>query len=130
MQRRIVETTALPQPRFRYSSVVCAHGFAFVSGLVGLDPSTGRLAQGGVGAETRQILSNFTNLMKEQGWPLSQVVTARIYCCDMDEFAVVNSEWERVFSDVEPPSRTSIGVQRLPLDARVEIEFQIAMERE
>lgn len=128
--RQILKTDALPQPRFRYSSVVCAHGFAFVSGLVGLDPSSGQLAEGGAGAETRQILENFLALLADQGWSLDQVVFARVFCSDFANFPDVNAEWEKVFASVQPPGRTSVGVQQLPLHAHVEIEFQIATSRQ
>jgi 2-iminobutanoate/2-iminopropanoate deaminase len=128
--RQILKTAALPQPRFRYSTVVCAHGFAFVSGLVGLDPSSGQLAKGGAGAETRQILNNFLALLAEQRWSLDQVVFARVFCSDFANFPAVNAEWEKVFASVQPPARTSVGVQQLPLQARVEIEFQIAISRQ
>lgn len=126
--RHILSTKALPQPRFRYSSVVCAHGFAFVSGLVGLDPSSGRLAEGGAGSETRQILDNLMALLVEQRWSLNQIVFARVFCTDMADFPSVNAEWERALAGVEPPARTSVAVQALPLQASVEIEFQICIE--
>lgn len=125
--RKILRTQALPRPRFRYSSVVCAGGFAFVSGLIGLHPVSGRLPEGGAGPETRQILDNFLTLLLEQGWSTEQVVLARVYCSDFADFPEVNSEWEKFFREVEPPARTTIGVQKLPLQARVEVEFQIAI---
>ena len=72
--RRMPSSTVLPTPRFRYSPVVVAGGFAFVSGLVGLDASTGTLAGGGAYGEARQILDNFAALCDEQGWSLDQLV--------------------------------------------------------
>ena len=125
--RRMPASSVLPAPRFRYSPVVVAGGFAFVSGMVGLDAATGRLADGGVYGETRQILDNLAALCDEQGWSLEQLVVARIYCADFARFADVNRAWEERFADVAPPARTSLGATGLPLGALVEMEFQLVV---
>lgn len=115
---------ALPAPRFRYSPLVQAGPFAWVSGLVGLDPATGALAEGGAHGQARQILANLRAVADEQGWPLDRLVVARIYATDFAAFPEINRAWEAVFTDIEPPARTSVGVQALPLGAAVEMEFQ------
>jgi 2-iminobutanoate/2-iminopropanoate deaminase len=126
-KRSIVPTAALPAPKFRYSPVVVAGGFAFVSGLVGLDPRTGALVGGGAYAQSARILDNLSALCVEQGWSLGQLVVARIYCADFSVFPEVNRAWEERFRDVVPPARTSIGASALPLGALVEMEFQLAL---
>lgn len=126
--RTLIVPQALPAPRFRYSPVVVAAGFAFVSGLVGIDPRGGGLAQGGAYGEARQILANLRALAAEQGWGLDRLVTARVYCADFAEFGEVNRAWEECFAEVAPPARTSIGAAGLPLGARVEMEFQFVVD--
>lgn len=125
--RSLLTPRALPAPRFRYTPVVVAGGFAFVSGLVGLDPARGALADGGTLGQSRQILANLRALCAEQGWTLEQLVAARIYCADFAEFPEVNRAWEECFDGVAPPARTSVGVDALPLGARVEMEFQFVV---
>ncbi|MFO1274061.1 MAG: RidA family protein [Rubrivivax sp.] len=125
--RSLITPTALPAPRFRYTPVVVAGGFAFVSGLVGLDAQTGALAEGGAYGQSRRILANLRALCEEQGWRLEQLVAARIYCADFAEFPEVNRAWEECFDAVAPPARTSVGVSALPLAARVEMEFQLVV---
>ena len=125
--RRVATTEVLPAPRFRYSPVVVAHPFAFVSGLVGLDPATGALATGGAYGQTVQILANFTALLQEQGWSLSQLVVARLFCTSSEGAAKMNRAWEELFKDDVPPARTSVIVAGLPLGAEVEIEFQLVL---
>lgn len=125
VRRRIVSSpSALPAPRFRYSPVVQAGGFAFVSGMVGLDASTGELADGGAYGQTAQVLRNLSALADEQGWSLSQLLVARVYCAGTASAADVNQAWEDAFADVVPPARTFVTVSALPLGALVEIEFQ------
>jgi 2-iminobutanoate/2-iminopropanoate deaminase len=126
-RREVPVSAVLPTPRFRYSPVVIAGGFAFVSGLVGLDPRTGALAAGDVYAQSRQILENLDALCIERGWTLEQLVVARIYCADFSRFPEVNRAWEERFADVVPPARTSVGASALPLGALVEMEFQLVV---
>jgi len=126
--RRIVPSRALPQPHFRYSPVVQAGPFVFISGMVALDPDTGKLAQGDASAQTAQILSNLNRLLAEQGWAVEQLILARIFYTGADAFAGANSAWEAFFADHSPPARTSAGVSLLPLGALVEIEFQLYIE--
>ena len=124
--RRVVASKALPAPRFHYSPVVVAGGFAFVAGMVGLDAESA-LVNGGAYAETAQVLSNMKRLAAEQAWPLEHLAFARIFCTDFSRFGEVNRAWEEAFAGVEPPARTSIGVAALPLGATVEIEFQFVV---
>ncbi len=123
--RALPRSAVLPAPRFRYSPVVVAGGFAFLSGMVGLDASTGKLAQGGAYGESRQVLANLQALLAEQGWALEHIVTARLYCADFAQFGEVNRAWDECFAEVAPPARTSVGVAALPLGAQVEMEFQL-----
>lgn len=124
---RAIPSLVLPAPRFRYTPVMQAGPFVFVSGMVGLDAGTGALAPGGSFEQTRQILSNLRSLIDEQGWSLDQLVLARVFCVDFATFGEVNRAWEAFFGDATPPARTSIGVSALPLGAQVEIEFQFVV---
>lgn len=130
LERRVVASQSLPAPRFRYSPVIQAGPFIFVSGMVALDPATGKLAAGGAFAETAQILENLGRLIKEKHWSLDQLVTARIFCADFSAFDQVNRAWEAFFEGTVPPARTSVGVSALPLGALVEIEFQLLVGAE
>lgn len=118
---------ALPAPNFNYSPVVQAGPFIFVSGLVGLDKYSGRLAPGGLGAQTTQIFSNFSALCREFGWGLEQLLLVRIYCADFSQFAELNRRWDEFFAGTTAPARTSLGVSALPLNALVEMEFQLVV---
>lgn len=126
-RRAAIATQALPRPHFRYSPVVRVGPMVFVSGMVALDPLHGGLVDGDAGAQTARILANLRALMDEQGWTLSQLVLARVYCADFPAFGLVNQAWEAFFAGHEPPARTSLGVSALPLGALVEIEFQLVV---
>lgn len=123
-RRQVLQSKTLPSPRFRYSPVVQAGPFIFVSGMVALDAQTGSLAEGGTFGQTERILANLGALAHEMGWSLEQLLIARVFCTDFAAFPDVNRAWEAFFADTEPPARTSVGVSALPLGALVEMEFQ------
>lgn len=126
-RRAVVLSKTLPAPRFRYSPVIQAGPFVFVSGLVGLDAATGQLAFGGAYGQTAQVLRNIRALAEEKGWSMAQMLVARVFCVGADASADVNRAWEEAFAEIEPPARTFVGVSALPLGAAVEIEFQFLL---
>jgi 2-iminobutanoate/2-iminopropanoate deaminase len=123
--RRIERSDALAAPRFRYAPAVQVGTDVYVSGLVGLDPSTGRLAGDATG-QTRQILLNLQALCAEQGWSMDRLVLARVFCDGDDAADAMNAVWSEFFSHRAPPARTFAIVKALPLHAAVEIEFQLS----
>ena len=127
-KRVVLTSTSLPKPRFRYSPVIQAGPFVFVSGLVALDADSSTLVGGGVYAETKQILANMKRLVQEMEWSLEQLVMVRVFCADFAAFVDVNRAWEEFFVDIVPPARTSVGVSALPLGALVEMEFQLMVD--
>lgn len=128
MTRRLLRSSRLYAPKFRYTPCVKAGPHYSVSGMIALDPATGRLVDGGPYAETRQILALLARALPEWGLGLDDLVLARIFTTRMDAFADINRAWEEVFAAVEPPARTSVGVAALPLGAAVECEFSLYRE--
>jgi 2-iminobutanoate/2-iminopropanoate deaminase len=102
-----------------------ANGFVFVAGQVGDDPAAGAVVPGGIGAEVRQMLENVGAKLRLAGLDFGEVVKATVYLTDMDEFATYNEAY-REFFPVDPPTRATVGVSRLALGARCEIEVVAA----
>ena len=127
IRRSILVSGALPAPRFRYSPVVKAGPFVFVSGLIGLEPESGLLVGDGAYGQALQVLRNVRSLADEQGWSMSQLLLARVFCVGVEAAGDVNRAWDEVFEQMDPPARTFVGVAGLPLGALVEIEFQFVI---
>ncbi|HEV8019630.1 MAG TPA: RidA family protein [Candidatus Lustribacter sp.] len=114
-------TADAPAPVGPYSQAIRVDGFVFCSGQVGLDPATGKLVDGGVVEQTRQVLKNLTAVLASADLTLADVVKTTIFLVDINDFAVVNGVYgERMGSP--PPARSTVAVAALPLGARVEIE--------
>lgn len=103
-----------------FSPAVRAGELTYLSGQVGLDPATGKLAEG-AGAQTAQALDNVAAVAKAAGKSLDDVVKANVFIVDMADYAAVNEAYAKGFA--KPfPARTCVAVAALPLGARVEIE--------
>ncbi len=103
-----------------HSPGVRAGDFLFLSGMVSIDPDSGERAMGTVASETRHILTNMRHMLESAGSSMSKVVKINVLIYDMLEFDNMNRVY-REFFPVDPPARTTCGVQ-LAGGLKVEIE--------
>ncbi len=103
-----------------YSHAVRAAGLLFCSGQTPLDPTTGKLVDGDLAAQTRQCLANLFHVLEAAGLSADDVVATQVYLTDMNDFAAMNAAYAAHFT-APYPARTTIGVASLPLGARIEI---------
>lgn len=110
-----------------YSHAVISNGLLFCSGQVPLDPATGELIDGDVGAQTRRCLDNLTAVCTAAGAQLTDAVRLTVYAADLaGDWAEINEAYGSYFGD-GPPARVAIGVAALPKGARVEIDAVVAL---
>ena len=124
--RETVTAPGAPAAVGPYSHAVRAGGLLFCSGQVPLDPGTGELVGGSIGAQTVQCLENLAAVCRAAGATLGDAVRMGIYVTDMSTFAEVNEAYGAFFADA-PPARSTIGVAALPLGAQVEIDAVVAL---
>lgn len=99
----------------------------YVSGNVPVDPETEELVEGGVGAQTRQVLENVEAILEEAGTSMDNVVRAGVFMTDMDAFGEMNEVYEEFMS--EPyPARTAVKAEMASPDIQVEIDVIAAIE--
>jgi 2-iminobutanoate/2-iminopropanoate deaminase len=114
-------TDRAPAPVGPYSQAIRVGDLVFCSGQVGLDPKTGKIVEGGVAEQTRQVLDNLAAVLASAGLTPAAVVKTTIFLVDINDFATVNAVYgERM--GTPPPARSTVAVAALPLGARVEIE--------
>ena len=119
--RKAVRTEGAPLPIGPYEQAVIAGPFVFLSGQVGIDPSAGKMAAGGVSEQTTRALENIKAVLEAAGSSLSRVVRAGVYLADMSDFSAMNEVYAKYFGDAKP-ARTTIAVKGLPAGALVEID--------
>lgn len=118
--RQVINTSAAPAAIGPYSQAIRAGDYVFTSGQIGLDPASGKLAEG-IEAQTKQVLTNLHAVLAAAGASLEQVIKTTIFLVDMADFQVVNTLYASEFAN-EPPARSTVQVAALPRKAVVEIE--------
>ncbi len=121
MSNEAVLTSGAPAPIGPYSQAVRSGKELFCSGQIPLDPQTGELVAGDIGAQTQRVLDNLQAVLREAGFDYGDVVKTTIYLIDMQDFAAVNAVYERAFGAAKP-ARSTVAVAGLPRGARVEID--------
>ena len=121
MKRSVVHTDKVPPARVPLSQAIRAGEWLFASGQLGFDPKTGKLAEGGIRAETRQACENLKAILEAGGSSLEKVVKVTIYMVDLNELLAMNEVFSSYFPK-DPPARTTFQAAGLVAGARVEIE--------
>ena len=120
MEKIIVTTEQAPAAIGPYSQAVRFNNLVFISGQLGIVPSTGELKEG-ISAQTKQSLDNIGAILGSLGLTYEHVVKTTVFVKDLDDFATVNKIYGDVFTE-NAPARSCVEVSRLPKRALVEIE--------
>jgi reactive intermediate/imine deaminase len=121
MPRQAIDTDQAPAALGPYSQAVRHCDLVFLSGQVGLDPASGKLVEGGIEEQARQVFRNLRAVCRAAGGDLDGIVKLTIYLVDLGNFARVNAVMAEHFA-APYPARATIGISALPAGAEVEVE--------
>jgi len=119
-----VEVTHYAVPGDRqlpFSEAVRVGHMLYLSGQLGFDPKTSKLAEGGIAGETRQTMENIKATLEKHGSSMAEVVKCTVFLADIGEWAAMNEVYMTYFPS-NPPARSALGSSGLALGARTEIE--------
>lgn len=119
--RKVISTDRAPAAVGPYSQAIQTDHFLFISGQLPMDPETGELTEGSIQDQTRQVLQNILEIVREAGLKRSNIVKTTVYLRNMDDFAAMNEVYAAVLGK-SPPARACVEVSRLPKDALIEME--------
>ena len=122
MERRIIRTDAAPGVVGPYSQAVACDGWLYVSGQIPLDPKSGKMLQGDIGAQAGRVLNNLQAILEEAGAGFDDVVKVNVYLVDMNDFQQVNQVYAEFLGENQP-ARACVEVGGLPKGAQVEIDL-------
>ncbi len=125
-ETHVIFTKNAPQPIGPYSQAVKSGDFVFLSGQIGINPSTGNLS-GTIEGQTTLVMENLHAILQESGLGFEDVVQTRIYLVNMSDWTTVNRVYGNYFTD-DYPARATVQVTGLPKGALVEIEM-VALKR-
>ena len=108
-----------------YSTATISGGTVYLSGVLGIVPETGKLADGGLEAQARQVMENLRAILSELGCSMENVLKTTVFMKDLNAFAAFNQIYAEYFP-ANCPARSCVEVARLPMDALVEVEAVVS----
>jgi 2-iminobutanoate/2-iminopropanoate deaminase len=121
MKREVIRSERAPKAIGPYEQGLKLDGWIFTSGQIPLDPKTGAMVEGGIGAQTRQVLENLRGVLEAAGTSMSRVVKTTVYMTNLADFQKMNEVYAEYFPQ-DKPVRSTVGVASLPRGALVEID--------
>jgi 2-iminobutanoate/2-iminopropanoate deaminase len=119
--KKIVSTDKAPKAIGPYSQAIRTEHLVFTAGQIGLNPATMEIVEGGVEAQTRQVLTNLKHVLESADSGLNFIVKTTVFLQSMNDFAAMNAVYQEFFPE-NPPARSTVAVAALPKGALVEIE--------
>jgi len=119
--KTVISTPKAPAAIGPYSQAIRNGNTLYLSGQLGIVPSTGELVSNDVKEQTSQALSNIKAVLAEAGATPQDVTKTTVFIVDMADFQAVNSVYAETFG-TNAPARSCVAVAALPKGARVEIE--------
>lgn len=129
MNKNIIHTTDAPQAIGTYSQAIRVSGgeTVYLSGQIGLDPSTMQMVEG-IESQIVRVILNMKAVAVASGGNLGDIVKLNVYLTDLANFAKVNEIMADYFSQPYP-ARAAIGVAALPRGALVEMDAVMVLPK-
>ena len=118
--KRVIASPLAPKAVGPYSQAIELNGTLYVSGQLPVNPTTGTMPEN-IEAQTRQSLTNISNILAEGGMAMSDVVKTTVLLDDIKNFGAMNAVYAEFFPDMKP-ARVCYQVAALPMGAKVEID--------
>ena len=120
MRKRAIVTDKAAKPVGPYSTAIEYGGIVYVSGITAVNPQTGCLI-GNVEEQSELVLSIMQSVLEASDSSLDNVLKVTIFLNDVNDFAAVNSIYQKFF--ISPyPARICVQAAKIPLGALVEMD--------
>lgn len=122
----LINASGAPEAIGPYSHAASLGDTIFCSGQIPLDPETMKIVDGGIEAQTKQVLANVDAVLQGINASREQVAKTTIFLTNMADFPVVNEIYADFFGS-HKPARSTVAVAGLPLGSQVEIECIVSL---
>jgi 2-iminobutanoate/2-iminopropanoate deaminase len=120
MSRKVIKTEKAPKAIGPYSQAVQVGSRLYISGQLGINAASGKMAGETATEQARQSIENIKALLDAAGFNLKDVVQVQVLLGDIGDFGSVNEVYKEYFA--EPyPARAAYQAGALPMGAKVEI---------
>ena len=96
MEKVCFKTKKGPAALGPYSTATIYGGVIYLSGMIGVNPQTGKAPEGGTLAQAAQAFENIKTVLGELGADTADVLKTTVYLTDMADFGEVNKLYAEV----------------------------------
>ena len=118
--KTIIQPPDAPAAIGTYSQAVRVDHTVYLSGQIGLDPTSMQMVEG-IEAQIHRVFQNLRAVTVAAGGSMDDVVKLNIFLTDLGNFAKVNEIMATYFHQPYP-ARAAVGVASLPRGALVEAD--------
>ena len=118
--KKIIQTPDAPTAIGTYSQAIRVDETVYLSGQIGLDPSTMQMVEG-IEAQIHRVFQNLRAVASAADSSFDDLVKLNVYLTDLAHFAKVNEIMASYFRQPYP-ARAAVGVAALPRGALVEMD--------
>ena len=121
--KKIIKTKNAPSPVGPYNQAILFNNTLYASGQIAINPINNQIINEDIEAETKQVMENLNEVLKEAKMDFSNVVKCSIFLKDMNDFESVNQIYSTFFNEKDAPARETVEVSMLPKNVNVEISL-------
>ena len=121
--KKIIKTKNAPRPVGPYNQAILFNNTLYASGQIAINPLNNQIINEDIEAETKQVMENLNEVLKEAKMDFSNVVKCSIFLKDMNDFESVNQIYSTFFNEKDAPARETVEVSMLPKNVNVEISL-------
>ncbi len=124
--KKIIQTPDAPAAIGPYSQAIRVDDTVYLSGQIGLDPSTMQMVEG-IEAQIHRVFQNLRAVASAADSSFNDLVKLNVYLTDLTHFAKVNEIMASYFRQPYP-ARAAVGVAALPRGALVEMDGVLCVQ--
>ena len=121
MEKVCFKTQKGPAAVGPYCTATIYGGMIFMSGMIGVNPQTGKAPEGGTLAQAEQAFENIKTVLAELGADTGDVLKTTVFLTNIADFSEVNKLYAEVFGP-DYPARTCVEVSALQMGLSIEVE--------
>lgn len=118
--KQFIQTPDAPAAIGTYSQAIRVGDTVYLSGQIGLDPTTMQMVEG-IDAQIHRVFQNLRAVSTAADSSFNDLVKLNVYLTDLTNFAKVNEIMASYFRQPYP-ARAAVGVAELPRGALVEMD--------
>ena len=120
--KEIISTQKAPAAIGPYNQGTSFEKLVFLSGQIPLNPETMEIVEGGIKEQTKKVMENLAEVLKEANSSFDNVLKTTCYLSDMDHFVAFNEVYSEYFKAETAPARATVAVKTLPKNVLVEVD--------